>query len=296
MDSLSPEAIPNPMRAWAEALRGLDQDRMMQVVEHLAKAGDTLWESTPPEQRGEMLRDSMTVAKTYGGGLMAVPEAQDRPPSRAARNYLPELKAIALRLAEERKIRILVDPALFVSAAPVLPKASLSIDDALTSLAWGSDGLTWRRVHLAQPEAGLPDAAELSAEVRLFEGAGHEDLTAERGTPKGVALSRFRDPQQTRAMVERLGDDRRTVHLLYGATDHRGMAPSDRLADLQRRQMSRMVRMSPEAAAGTMANAIQSYRSAGTHTHRERIMALPVMAGMMAAWFPRAAKEGALNP
>jgi hypothetical protein len=83
---------------------------------------------------------------------------------------------------------------------------------------------------------------------------------------------------------------------VLGSTAHGVKSPRARLENLLRRQMERMVRMSPEEVSEVMEKAIGRYQSAGSGGGRERIMALPVMAGMMATWFPQAAKEGTLKP
>ena len=102
--------------------------------------------------------------------------------------------------------------------------------------------------------------------------------------------------EQNRSLQSHSNDNVETVYIILGATDHRSMSVHERMSDLLRRQMERLVRMSPDEVTRTMSDAIQSYQSAGTPERRERIMALPVMAGMMATWFPQAAKEGLLKP
>ena len=81
------------------------------------------------------------------------------------------------------------------------------------------------------------------------------------------------------------------VYLLYSMTPAaHGGTPLERFADLQRRQIGLMLQMSPDQMAHSMKQVIRTFQAADDVT-RARLMGLPVMAGMMAVWFPQEAKE-----
>jgi hypothetical protein len=87
------------------------------------------------------------------------------------------------------------------------------------------------------------------------------------------------------------------IYLLYSTTPGAGGGTLlARFADLQRRQIGLMLQMSPDQMSHSMDQVIRTFQSADDDT-RARLMGLPVMAGMMAVWFPREAKErGAVMP
>ena len=81
------------------------------------------------------------------------------------------------------------------------------------------------------------------------------------------------------------------LHLLYNATPSaRGGTLEERVADLQRQQIVWMLQMSSEQMAHTMEPVVRSFSAADPET-QARLMSLPSMAGLMAVWFPREAKE-----
>jgi hypothetical protein len=264
---------------------------MQHVVGPMAQAGNSLWQSTPPEQRGEMIRDSMKVAKGYGGGLMAAPPPA---PATAPRNYLPELKALAARLAKDYNVGIEVEPTLFLAAPPATQKEA-SIEKALAASIAHYRDVTWRRVHLARSQEAIPTAGELATEVRLWESSG-ASLSADAGAVKKAAFRSLSGSQEMEKGVKELGEGSETIYLIYGVTDHHSLSPAARFAELLRRQMDQMVRMTPDEMTNTLSSAVQDYQTSGTASRREKIMALPSLAGMMAVWFPKAAQEKSLPP
>lgn len=299
IEGLTPEATPNPMRAWVEALSGMGQEQMMHIVGPMAQAGDALWKSTPPDQRTEILGDSMKVAKSYGGGIEGLalggaPPAARKEEKAVPRNYLPELKNIAAGMARERSIKMLVEPTLFVAQRPGPVDKSLGTAESLDAALAANRDIAWRRVVVSAGKTP-PLPGELAAQVRLWESAKLDRFTLEAGSPRVSASAQVVTGEALKAAAARLGDDGETIYLIYGITDHRSKPASARLADLLQSQMEQMVRMSPEEITATMTDAIQTYQNANP-TRREKMMALPLMAGMMATWFPHAAKEGTLKP
>src|SRR5262249_17181953 len=82
------------------------------------------------------------------------------------------------------------------------------------------------------------------------------------------------------------------VYLFYSTTPAaRGGTLAERSASLQREQMTLMLGMSAAQMEQSMEEVLQAFRSADT-ARRTRLLGLPVMAGMLAVWFPRAAQEG----
>lgn len=299
IEGLSPADTPNPMRAWVEALTGLGQDQMMRIVGPMAQAGDSLWKSTPPEQRADILGDSMKVAKTYGGGIEGLapggaPPAAHKEEKAAPRNYLAELRNILAELAYQHSIRVLVEPTLYIAQRPGPVDKSLGTAESLDAALASNRDIAWRRVVLPAGKAP-PLPGELAAQVRLWESANVDQFILEAGSPRVSAGALTLTGEALKAAAACLGEGRETIYLIYGITDHRSKPASARLTDLLRSQMEQMVRMSPEEISSTMTDAIQEYHNAGP-TRREKLMALPVMAGMMATWFPHAAKEGILKP
>ena len=116
--------------------------------------------------------------------------------------------------------------------------------------------------------------------------------------PAGRQVSLLRpEPAPERPDATIPGLDKQPVYLIYSAEGgaKSGTPPEEQYAKLQRAQMQTLVRMTPDQLTGAMENAVEMWQT-GDAGQRGRVMALPVIAGMMAVWMPRAAKERSASP
>lgn len=307
LQRMSPALTPNPMRLWMERLQRQTQGQTPAAIEKLltpiGQAGTQLWDSTPPEQRQKMIEAAMKVGTTYGASLSDTARSVAVP----RRNYLPELKVLAERLAKRYKAQVLVDPAIFLFTPPVTPDKKLTLEAALDTLTPASLNLTWRRVYLQKTPAEKSDLRKLSTKaemtavaVRALERTGASDLQLE--TPSEVSggplrtdlLYRTAEPVQEdfEARLKAGNFDEKPVYLLYAIDPNKNEGvPIDRLlTGLLQQQMDTILNMTPDQLARSMEAATQMYQNQEGE-NKTRVMSLPLMAGMMAVWFPIAAKE-----
>ena len=83
---------------------------------------------------------------------------------------------------------------------------------------------------------------------------------------------------------------RKPVYVIHATGANAGLTPGLRYADLQWQQMNLMMQMGPDQLKDAMEGAIRKYQGMDAGS-RGNVIGLPVVAGMMAIWFPRAAKE-----
>jgi hypothetical protein len=279
-------------------------------MRHALEAGMQVWETTSPDQRTEMIQQSFRLMQRFGapggepaagsagGGVARQGRPQGVPPQPMQGNRAGELKAITATRAARDDSTILIDPDLFLSLAPKSPSADLPIEDALRMLTAPLTEIAWRKVYLTDAQLKTlkrSSAAEkLVAAVRTLDQLESGDLVlADGGTQRAITYLKSQplSPSLDTELAQwKLSD--RPVYVLYSTTPAaRGGTLLERFAHLQRQQMELMLRMSPEQMAQSMEQVVQAFPPADT-ARRMRLMGLPMMAGMMATWFPRAAKEG----
>ncbi|HXG23543.1 MAG TPA: hypothetical protein VNJ09_03230, partial [Chthonomonadales bacterium] len=99
-------------------------------------------------------------------------QGRPRPLGRRAmqKNYLKELQDLAANLSRRYQAKIVVDPALIVTAPPKAPAESATIQAVMDSLARQIKNAAWKRVYLGQAQAASPPpAAKLAATVRALD-------------------------------------------------------------------------------------------------------------------------------
>jgi hypothetical protein len=140
-------------------------------------------------------------------------------------------------------------------------------------------------------------ARALCEALRLLEGV-ELPAVAFQDTTAGT-LARYRlwtGPEQERpAARDARWDETPTYALFNTLPEVEGRTLEARLSNLQGQQFQTMFRMTPQQLTRSMEDAFRSYESASP-AMQERLLALPLISGMMAGWFPRQAKESRPAP
>jgi hypothetical protein len=290
-----------------QLIQSLAPEKAEQLMRRTAEAGMRVWESTSPDQRAAMIQQSFRMMQRFGGppagaagadGAARSAQPRRAPTPTAPANHAGELRALAAALAARDDATLLLDPELFLALPPTSPPADLPIEEALQTMTAPLSGIAWRKLYLTDAQLKTvkraPGTEKLVAAVRALEHLESGDLALEDAATGSVTTYLKNPPLSPSFDTERaawkLSD--RPVYLLYSTTPAaRGGTLLERFAHLQRQQMALMLRMSPDEMANAMEQIRQAYPSADP-ARQIRLMGLPVMAGMMATWFPRAAKEG----
>jgi hypothetical protein len=292
-----------------QLIQSLAPEQAEQLMRRTAGAGMRVWESTSPDQRAAMIQQSFRLMQRFGGppagagaagatgaARSAQPRRAPTPPAPA--NHAGELRTLAAVLAARDDATLLLDPELFLALPPASPPADLPIEEALRTMTAPLSGIAWRKLYLTDAQLKsvkrTSGTEKLVAAVRALEHLESGDLALEDAAT-GSVITYLKNPPlspslDTERAAWKLND--RPVYLLYSTTPAaRGGTLLERFAHLQRQQMALMLRMSLDQMANAMEQVLQAYPSADP-ARQMRLMGLPVMAGMMATWFPRAAKEG----
>jgi hypothetical protein len=199
------------------------------------------------------------------------------------RNYLPELRAVVDSLAKRTESKILVDPSLFVAAAPKPPAEDASLDKALDQLVLAVKGSSWKKVYLQQNNNTLtPSPDKLANSVRTLDQLEHSGLVLENPVTK-KATTYLKNYAVSNSFVEDLqaGQFNTTpVYILYATTvSLESKSVEERFADLQRQQMEMMMNMSPEEMTQAMQASMQSFMNMDPQM-RTRMMGNMMQAGV----------------
>jgi hypothetical protein len=204
-------------------------------------------------------------------------------PRQQRKNYLAELKIITEALAKSANSKVVVDPALFVPAAPKAPASELSLDKALDQLAASIRGSAWKRVYL--PEAlgsTVPPADKLANSVRALDQLEQTRLVLENPVTK-KATTFIKNYSISPNFTEELqASEFHTSPIYVFYSQNPGIeskSVEERFADLQRQQMEMMMNMSPEEMAGAMQYGMDQFMNMDPQL-RTQMMGNMMRAGM----------------
>lgn len=297
---LREEHLAHAMTGVVRLMQELPPDALETLARQTVAASDEIWNRTPPERRSEMIRQTMDLARRYDPASPARPASggasAPRPAPSATRGRERSLPRALSSLAARHGATIVLDPGLQAATVPTLPPADAELSPTLDALAAAVPNTVWRRVYLpAKERERLDRTRERARLVEAVQALGRLEIGA-------VAVEDPSDPRATfllsrreidAAAREREGCDPRPVYVLFATeTALPGATPEASLGSLQRQQFSLLTRLSAEQLAHSMSGWARAYETADGAT-RARILGLPVMAGMMAGWFPREAKERA---
>ncbi|MGV3723792.1 MAG: hypothetical protein ACO1SX_23080 [Actinomycetota bacterium] len=292
------EHLPLGVAELLHLMQTLPPDRMERLAGPTVLAGDRLWDATPPDQRRSMMQQTMEVLRPLLNpaparqGANAGPGARPVPPV----NRLPVLGRIARELAKKNETTILLDPDLFITVKPIPPGDDPLLSKSLDRLVGPLAGVRWRKIQTPQNLDGKLEtrrtAAILARAVRTLQGLEFPELTLHDAGSGNTTTYRSQPAKKATAAPER-------APLLHAAPIYvlfddspaaAGRTAAERLRSIQRQQFQEMFRMNPDQLARSMEGAIRTYETADPATQK-RVLALPMMSGMMAGWFPRLAKE-----
>ena len=289
--SVGEEALPRAIGQVMQLVTKLPPHQMEHLAGPTVVASYRLWDATPPDQRVAMMQQTKELlqplldpngAAGRGGAPAKAPVVTDR---------FPELARISQELGARFETKVLPDPALLVTAPPRRPAAELPLPKALDTTTASLTGAAWRRLRV--PEAvwkklTMRGTVEgLAAAVRVLERVELPELAVLDA--RSGAATVFRILPGEAEPNSRLAPE--PVHLIVStAPSAEGRTPDERLASVQRQQFAELFRMQPDQIERSLRDLFRTYDSADPATQK-RLMALPMMAGMMGGWFPRYAKE-----
>jgi len=296
MSGLPPEERPNPMAAWGKVLLSNDKATIERVMTPMHIAGMKMWGQVPPAQRQEMMNDSMQVMNRYGSVASGAADSR-KTRTITAPNYRPQLVEIAGRLGKRYDAIFLVEPSLVLGTLPQIPEDSDSIEAALNALIRPLRNVEWRRIYIPRNiEATRSYVNSLAADVRRIEAFGESGMAVNgKESEPAVSVDIISKKLVDKARLSSSGLDGKPVYLLYNRSSSGEADTQSRYERLLTNQMRSLLSMNSDQLGDAMDQAIQSYQS-GEGARRSDVMGLPLMAAMMATWFPRAAKEQAGKP
>lgn len=233
---------------------------------------------------GFLMSGFPAMAQLYQG------QARPRPLGRRAmqKNYVKELQQLAADLSRRYQVKIVVDPALMVTAPPKAPSESATIHAAMDSLARQIKNAAWKRLYLNQAQAASPPpAAKLAAAVRVLDMLEQNALVLEdpRSQTATSFVKNFRVPENFGEALAAQQFSPNAIYVLYstlpvqGADEGSSRSLQEQMLDLQHRQMELMLQMDPDMMAQTMAQGMQMWQNLDPQT-RGRFLAMMMRAGM----------------
>lgn len=292
--SLPPEQRTNPMLAWANLVRNHDPATLERAMTPMAAAATRTWEQVDAGERESILSDSMDVMKRFGSGAGGTASAEPEPTARAGgRNLAPAAKT----LSDTHHVTVLVEPAARTRRVPGGSIVAVTADAALDELVRRLPSMAWRRVYLVgDGELGQAQVRDLCDEARFARAAMPPWLRVEGDTSVLVTrLDEGADPVGFAARLAAMGFRAEPVYLVFDRYAGAALDPSARYAALVQQQTEAMMAMNADQLTEAFDQAVQMYRGS-QGAARLDVAGLPSMAGMMAIWFPRAAKERASKP
>ncbi|MGC8666744.1 MAG: hypothetical protein ACP5VE_01325 [Chthonomonadales bacterium] len=196
------------------------------------------------------------------------------------RNYWKEFKNYADEAAAKYQAKIVVDPALFVSAKPG-PASGDTIEAALNSLVAQVKNSAWRRVYLKAGASPSPD--RLAAAVRALEMIEESGLVLENPASRRATsfLKGFPVPASFTEDLAAQQFATSPVYVIFSTTPSADAPKSleERYMDLQRQQLEMMMQMTPDQLQAAMARGMQMWQSLDPAT-RTQMMGQMMRAGM----------------
>lgn len=268
--------------------RDLDPATARPLIEKLGAAANHAWDELDAGQRDSMVQQFVQTAQRAVAELQAAPRNASQGPA-APHNYRDELEAIATSLGSRFTVPCPVDPAMFLTVQPMRPAEPTELCSVIGRLMTPLPGTSWRRVTLR--DKGTQTRLDVRALARFVRYCDRqsEPLLAfvEPSSGTGTVLRRVKTAPNGSA------DASRVLCLLYAASvgdSGAATAPADHLADLIRQEQQMMLTMDSGQLGRAMAQRVQAWQAMDA-TDRATAMSQPLMAGMMAVWMPRMAKE-----
>ncbi|MCW3096533.1 MAG: hypothetical protein JWL77_2151 [Chthonomonadaceae bacterium] len=291
---LPPAQRPNPVRLAMQVMQNMAGAGGEEALRATSEAGMAAWQNTAPDARDAMIKQFIKSVQN-GPPLESDPAANPDPGGTAPQNHLDTLRDIATMLAKRYDVRILIDPALFVSAPPRRPFEEMTPTQALDLLAQSLPDSAWRGIYQKPPTAAPPalSARSLAATMRLLDHMPPALLHLENAaSQRSVTLQSDLAATELPTKVTAHGFAARPTYLLYATQDatDRSLSVAQRLEQLQRQQMEQLLNLNSSQMNQVMIDALAQY-SGGTAETSDQMMHLPIMALLMGIWFPQKAKE-----
>lgn len=297
---IPPERRPNPAQLGLRVLQNLPATDRDAALRALGEAGRAAWQKTDPDVRNEIIRQFI---KTVQSSPPLKPDAGANPETGATapRDFMHALQDIVDTLAKRYRVRILIDPDLTVPAPPTHPSREIPPAQALDVLTESVPGVSWRSVYQRPPSADSValSARSLASVARKLEKAPWIFLHFEiPESDRSAMLQTDFPPTALQAKLTAYALAPRPTYILYAVQgEAKSFLPVEqRLARMQMGQMQDLLNLNSSQMSQAVTDALAEY-SAATADSQSQIMRLPIMALLMAVWFPQKAKEdGASAP
>jgi hypothetical protein len=202
----------------------------------------------------------------------------------APKNYFSSLKEITDALAAKFEVKVVADPAIFVSTKPTAPSNSSNVFVALDVLVSQLKKVSWKRIYLTQNQGDvLPPPEKLAASIRAMELVEQSGIVLENpATRKGSTLIKnFDIPSNFETELKAQEFNPKGVYVLYSIAPGADGAKSmeDRFFDLQSEQMNLMMQMDGDQLSQAMARGMDLYAQLDPGT-RSALMGQMMRSGM----------------
>lgn len=283
--NLGATATESSMLWWT----GLAPADLKPLMEKMGAAGSQAWDHVEAGQRDTMIQQFLQTARRAAADIQAAPRDAGRVAAED-HNYRDELQAIAAVIGARFNVKFPVDPAMYLTVRPETPAKTLDLLPAVAKLMAPLAGTQWRRVTVrTRPGNARSEVGGLARFVRFCDRTDYKALAfVDPRTGHAAVLRQL--PGATAAPVRDQGSE---LYLLYAASaadSGQPVAPAERLADLLKRQQQEMLTMNGEQFGRTMEQELRDWQNMGAQD-RQSVLSLPMMAGLMAVWMPRQAKE-----
>jgi hypothetical protein len=267
----------------------LDPADLRPLMEKVGKSGAQAWDSVDSGQRQEMMNQFFSVAQRAAAADRANSGTQPVTRRAGVQNYANELIRLAAGLARANAAEIIVDPSIFVTIPPRASATGTALEPALTALISPLKGTSWRRVRLqTKAEAAPPNGRALGSVARTLEKMTPRSLIIENSRT-GRAVVYIKDQPAVRPASDA---GRYLIFAEYATQSGTPIDPADAVMALAQKQQAGMLAMDDSQFTSAMTETVQQWQSLDA-PGRSRALSLPMMAGMMATWMPRHAKETA---
>lgn len=285
---------PNPVQIGFQTLQNLDAAQREAFLRRAVAAGTQAWDSADAPARDEMVQQFIqTAQQTVAAAQNPGNGGSDDSNAGVPQNHFDELRRMADGIAKRFRVRIVVEPGLWIAETPTMPATVLPLDQALDTLMEAVKSITWRRLYFTPTTAAALPPKTVAGMVRTLERSYQTDLGIEGPAAQGTTL--LKENKGSASLPEALLRNRfapTPTYLVHARRESSGEAipAGQRLAELQQQQTDLLIHSSVDQLAQMMTAQVEQYHTLSA-SGQSGVMHLPLSAVLMAVWMPRKAQE-----